>query len=107
MKTGVFDFFPYMPAYVFLMGALLTKVARRAGYPGTIAYIPLLSIACDWVETTVQMYACHLYPEKLSDLVILSGSRACQMKWVSFCLGVSLCVVLTFRAKKQDSKKTE
>lgn len=82
-----------MWGYCFLAGALLTKVARKAGFGQTIAYLPVIAVLCDAVENVVQISACYNYPQRLGDTVIVVGSLAQQIKWSSFALAV-LCIVV-------------
>jgi hypothetical protein len=105
MKTAMFDFFPYMWGYVFLFGTLLMKVTRKAGVTQSIAYLPVLALVCDWIETGVQMAACHTFPDRLSVEWVIIGGRANQAKWCFFGLSVLLTFGIYFFATEKKEMK--
>lgn len=108
------DFFPVMAAYPFFLGTMLIKATRTAGLPQNIAYLALVTVLLDAVETYIQREGCVVYPERLSDDRIALAANACRIKWVLLLSSMLLIAVLYIRdmmsakpsePQLQDAKK--
>ena len=83
--VGRFDLFPYIPAYVILVGGLLRSAYAAAGSLSHFYYKQQILVMAlfDYVETITQIYLAQSYPSLNPSLVAL-GSTANMLKWTSF-----------------------
>ena len=108
------DMYAIMIIYPLFLGSMLVKSARIAGMSERMAYLPLVTVACDVVETYFQREGCILYPERLTDGQIILASYANRLKWAGLVLSMTLIVALFVPAtlssrpsQKEGEAKTE
>ena len=99
------DFVPYMPSYMFLLGSVLCKLCESSSGGSNnailvsswrrycIPWIAPLIMAFDIVETGSNYFLTVQFPKKVEVVVILS-SIANQIKWVLFGIGIVQLVAL-------------
>lgn len=93
------DFLAIMVTYPLFLGSMLISVGTPAGLSENLAYIPLVNVAFDIVETYIQREGCVKYPERLTGHRIQIASVACQIKWVFLVTTMFAIPVLYLRAK--------
>jgi hypothetical protein len=90
--VGLWDFFPYMPAYTLLLGTLLTMAAKRTKgrVHHNVSYVIIFVFVCDWIESAILMLSCRKFPEQLAGAIISIGSAANMLKWIGFVFTLTL-----------------
>jgi hypothetical protein len=101
------DFFAIMVTYPLFFGSMLIFVGTQAGLSENLAYIPLLNVAFDVVETYIQREGCVKYPERLTDHRIQMASVACQIKWFFLISTMVAILALYLRAKLLPSDTSD
>jgi hypothetical protein len=97
------DFAAIMVIYPLFLGSMLIAVGKSAGLSENLAYIPLVTVAFDIVETYIQREGCVKYPERLTGHRIKMASVACQFKW-GF-LGSTILAILVVYVRMQLLRK--
>mmetsp|Transcript_7599 Transcript_7599/g.16556 ORF Transcript_7599/g.16556 Transcript_7599/m.16556 type:complete len:182 (-) Transcript_7599:122-667(-) len=93
-RVNSWDFFPYMPAYMILLGAMLLLQCRSAGISLNISWLFPVAMFFDIIESSIFGYATRQFPEHLSNMLINVASIANQIKWASFLFGLVALVGL-------------
>jgi len=103
VQVANWDLFPYMPAYVFLVGPWQVAVARKLGKTnssGGDAYhlwlrpwVLWIVWTLDFVETLIQRQGCIIYPDRLRDSTIVLASLCQGCKGTLLILSVAQLLV--------------
>jgi hypothetical protein len=98
IQAANWDFLAIMMTYPLFLGSMLIVTTRSTGLSENFAYIPLVTVVFDMVETYFQRKGCVLYPERLPEGVVAAAGYACVFKWIF--LTVSLFFILGLRVKQ-------
>lgn len=96
IRATTVDFLPVMPTYCVFLGSLLVFLADKSKSPRQVqlAYLPVVTVFFDIIETYVQRRGCMIYPERLTDAVIQFGSLGNLGKWICLISSILLIVFL-------------
>jgi len=95
IKATEWDLIPFVLSYIMFIGSGLVYASKRAGWNDTIAYIVVITLVSDIVETAIILRGCYVYPDSLEPLWLYQiASMANQAKWISFVGATSLIPVL-------------
>jgi len=106
IQLASLDFILIMPTYIIFLGSLLVYLSDKCKSISIVApilvehfaYIPVITVLFDVMETYIQRRGCVLYPEKLKDSQLQLGSRANMFKWIFLAVTMLLIFAATIYA---------
>ena len=118
VRAATVDFIPIMPTYAIFLGSLMVYFADKSKHieqssspaiqeiPVQLAYLPVITVLFDVVETYIQRQGCVIYPERLTETQIQLGSFGNMGKWIFLVTSLLLIAVLGIYAALSPKDRT-